>query len=216
MPLAPAGVNSIVQCEMHGIVAAGDIRALKSVSVYNFRRTATVLPFNRTSVEAAFQTAICIPVTNCLNNRYTQSFNLVRAINDAQMQNLQVSRAVTGAVAGDAMASTCNVYINFKTGVRAQGLKGSKHLFPMSESQSTAANGDIWNAGALVTFGLLVTAILAGFTDADGNVWVPTVVGRKASQLKKNPTVVSYNDIASGQINKRIAKMNHRYLASEY
>ena len=86
----------------------------------------------------------------------------------------------------------------------------------MSESDTTGGTDDIWNAGALGRLGTIAAAILAGFTDANGNIWKPIVVSQKKSQLRNNPTTVTFADINQVLVNKRVGSMRHRRVTSVY
>lgn len=216
MPIYTTTDRNVCEIVSHGLVASGGSNSRFSISTWNFRRTAIVNPVNESNIEAAFQAAIGIPLTNVLNNRYVQTSTACRIINDATRLGSLTTRAVAGAVAGDSMPMDGTLYFMMNCAIRGKGVRGSKHLFPMSESQTTAGTSDIWNAGALTLFGLLTAAVLTGFTDSDGNVWKPTLVHRRVSQLKKNPTVVNVDDIVQILINKRVAKMVHRYVSSVY
>ena len=209
---------NVCQIEAHGLVAAAGSDSRPSVSVWNYRRTAITAPISKAAIEAAWQASVGVKLCDCLNNRYTQAFNLCRIVNDATDPNIQVTRALPGTVTGDSMSTISAAYLLFRSALRGKGLKGSKHLFPVSESGTTAATSDIWNSGMLVLLGNLAAAHIAGFTDSNGNIWVPTILrrGKKYSQLTKNNTVVIVQDVASVVINKRVAKMNKRYVRSIY
>jgi len=217
MPQFTTTDMNVAEIVCNGTVAAGGSEAKVSTSVWYFRRTGIILPVDPAHVESAFQTAIAIPLTNFLNARYTQANNQCRIINDATQPYKQVSRAVAGQVAGDSMSTIECAYMLMRPAIRGKGIKGSKHLYPLSETQTTIGTSDILNAGAMTLFGLLATAVLAGFTDSDGNVWVPTIFSRpKVSQTKRNPTKIIVNDVASILLNKRVAKMKKRYVKSVY
>ena len=217
MPQFTTTDMNVAEVVCNGTVAAGGSDAKTSTSVWYWRRTTIVNPVDPAHVESAFQAAIAIPLTNFLNVRYTQTNTQCRIINDALQPYKQVSRAVAGQVAGDSMATVECAYMLMRTAVRSKGIKGSKHLYPLSETQTTIGTSDVLNAGALVLFGLLATAVLAGFTDSDGNIWVPTIFSRpKVSQTARNPTKIIVNDVASIILNKRVSKMKKRYVRSVY
>lgn len=215
MPIPSSSIRHI-EIQANGLVSAAGSNAKKSVSVFNFRRTATANPVSKANIESAFQTAIMIPITNALNVRYAQTFNTVRFIDDALDAPSQVTRAVAGAIAGDSLSTICMAFLLFRTGLRGKSYRGAKKLFPFSESDTTGATADLWNAGALGRLAAINTAILAGFTDANGNVWVPEIVSRKLSTLTSNPTTIVANDITSALVNKRIGRMTKREVISVY
>jgi hypothetical protein len=215
MPIPLSSVTHI-EIGMFGTVAAGGSNAKASVATFQYRRTATVLTISKAAVETAFQAAICVPLTNALNARYAQTFNTVRYLDDATDFPSQVTRAVAGQIAGECLTTAESLFLLLRTGLRGKSYRGAKKLFPFSESDTTLATADLWNAGALARFATLAAAILAGFTDATGNVWVPQVVSKKLSQLTANPTTVVGNDVTSVLINKRVGTMRHRKVKSVY
>lgn len=198
---------------MQGTIAAAGSGSKDVENVYNFRRTANVLPLSKTNIETAFQAAIAVPVTNALNVRFVQTLNTVRFIDDALDPPQGVTRAIAGAIAGESQATYDSIVINLKTGVRGRSGRGSKHYGPIGEAST---NGDVLIAGAIVLFNLIGAAILAGFTDADGNVWVPEIVIRNSaipgtsSQLRTNPTTVRANDVISAVLDSTVGTMRRR------
>jgi hypothetical protein len=214
----PIPATQITQVEIiaNGIAAAGGSNNKKFEFVFAFRRTSNVNPLVKANIETAFQTAIMIPVTNALNNRYAQTFNTVRYLNDALDAPVPVARAVAGAIAGDGMPMHNAAYLLARTGLRGRSYKGGKHFGPLSEADTTAGTEDILNAASLILWGLVATAWLAGFTDANGNVWAPCILSRTLSQLTANPTNVVTNDVTQILINKRVGRMRHREVQSVY
>jgi hypothetical protein len=215
MPI-PATSLVNIECVMNGVSAAGGSTNRLWAFVFHFRRTATIGPASKTAFETAFQANIAIPICAALNASYAQSNNAIRWLNDALDAPMFVTRAVAGSITGDRMMTADSSYILFRTGLRGKSYRGSKHLGPMSESDSTAGTDDIWNAGALTRLGAVALAVLTGFTDSGGNVWVPSVVSRKLSQMVTNPTIIVANDITAAAVNKRIGTMRHRKVRSVY
>jgi len=215
MPIPSTSID-VVEVQMRGTVSAAGSSAKNIDSVFHFRRTATVLAVSKTQVETAFDASIGAAIIAALNNRYTQTQNTIRWVNDAVDQAVGVSRAGVGAIAGDSMPVSASAYLNMVTGLRGRSYKGGKHFGPMSESDTTGATSDLFNAAALVRLNAVAAAILAGFTDAAGNVWVPSILSRKQSQMNVNPTSLIYNDVTLVSTNKRVGWMRHRRVASVY
>lgn len=214
----PIPANQITHCEIQvfGEASSAGSSAKRFDFTFHYRRTAVVLPLVKGDIDTAFQAAIVVPLGAALNNRYTQTRNTVRFINDALDAPTDFSHAVVGAVAGDSMAVACAAYFLLKTGLRGKSYRGGKHFGPMSEADTTAATADIFNAAALARFATLSAAMLTGFTDAGGNIWIPSVLSRKKSKLKTNPTTVVANDVVSILPNKRVGWMRHRRVESVY
>jgi hypothetical protein len=215
MPI-PSNQITIVETSVIAQVAAGGSNSKPFAFVFHWRRTATVLAVSKAQVDTAFQSSVVVPLALALNLTWTQSNNTVRWVNDALDAPIQFSHAAVGAVTGDRMATIDAAFLLMRTGIRGKSYRGSKHFGPMSESDSTSGTDDIWNAGCLTRLGAVAAAILAGFTDAAGNIWVPSVLSRRLSQLVSNPTTVVANDVVQIAVNKRIGSMRHRHVKSVY
>ena len=215
MPVIPNTVP-VVEIIQSGIVAAKGSSVKNSVIVSHWMRSAGTVAPNSANVESAYQAAIAIPITNALNNRYSQTFNTCRVINDVLYLATQVSRAVAGQVTGDSMPTFNSAFLLLRTAFRGKSFRGAKKLFPLSESDTTGSTADLLNAGALTNFGAIASAIIAGFTDSDGNIWVPIVLSKKLSLLKKNPVTINGATVISVLINKRVGRMRKREVASVY
>jgi hypothetical protein len=215
MPI-PSNQINYVEIHVKGLVASGGSSSKFSDFVFHFRRTANVLPVTKLAVDTAFQAAIVVPIGALLNVRWTQQGNTIRWIDDALDAPVQINHAVAGAIAGDSMSTVLSSYMIMRTALRGRSYRGSKHLFPLSETDTTIGTDDLLNAAALVRYGTLATALATGFTDAAGNVWVSSVLSRTLSQLRTNPTTVVANDVITVSTNKRIGRMRRRHVASVY
>jgi hypothetical protein len=215
MPI-PSNQITHVEIKVNAHSAAGGSTVKQFVNTFHFRRTGTVLAVPKGPIDTAFQAAIMVPVLAALNLRYVQTFNTVRYLNDALDPPNQFNHANVGGVAGDSMPLHNYVFTLFRTGLRGKSFRGGVRLGPIAESATTTGTDDILNAGAIALFAAVNAAILAGFTDATGNIWLPSLVSRKLSQLTKNPTNVQANDVSAVLTNKRIGKMKRREVASAY
>jgi hypothetical protein len=215
MPI-PSNQVTHVEVIVNSLSAAGGSNSRFWASVFHFRRTNTALAISKTQVDTAFQAAIATPMFAALNITLTQQNNSLRWLNDALDAPQFVTHALVGAITGDRMMTADSAFILLRTGVRGKSYRGSKHLGPMSESDTTTGTDDVFNAAALTRLAAVASAILAGFTDAGGNVWVPSVVSRKLSQLTKNPTTMIANDVVATAVNKRVGTMRHRKVKSVY
>jgi hypothetical protein len=199
-----------------GTVASAGSSARTFLNVHHVRRTSTVNPVSKGNIIAAYQTSIRTLLLTCLSLRLTLSSFQCRCVDDAQDAYASVADVHAGLVTGDSMPLTQAAFLLLQTGLRGRSYRGSKHLFPLGESATTVLTDDIFNAGALTYLGNYAAALLAGFTDANGNVWVPQVLSRKLSQLKVNPTTVTANDVTSIAVGKRVGVMRHRHVKSLY
>lgn len=201
---------------MNGQIAAGGSGAKLTDFGFHYQRASGGPAISKANIETAFQAAVAVPVCAALNNRWAQTHNTVRLIDDALDAPYLRTRAVAGGVAGDSMSTIVAAFQLFRTGVRGKSFRGSKHFGPLSESDTTAGSSDVLNAGALTNFGAIATAALAGFTDSDGNVWSLQIVSRVLSQLRINPTLVVSTPVIEIHTNHRIGRMRHREVASVY
>jgi hypothetical protein len=216
MPI-PANQMLNIEVHVHGNCAAGGSSNRLSDNSFFFQRTnpALALP-TKTQIDAAFQAAIVVPMGAALNARWLQTRNSIRYLDDALDAFVDFSHAVAGAIAGDSMTTIDAAFLLARTGLRGKSYSAKKHLFPMSESDTTSGTDDLFNAACLTRLAAIGTAWLGGFTDASGNIWKPIVFSRKLSQVKVNPTTVVANTIISVAVNKRIGEMKHRRVPSVY
>lgn len=215
MPIPPNQVE-VVEIQQRGIIAAGGSSSVNTNFSWFFKRTSTVPPIDHEKIDIGFQAAIGTVVAAALNARWSQQNNAVRWVNDALDAPMYYPHVLAGSIAGDSMAATLSVYLLLRTGIRGKSYRGSKHLAPASESDTTGGGDDILNAAALVRFNNIAGAVLAGFTDTNGNTWVPVIVSRKLSQLVTNPTTVVANQVTSILTNRRLGRMKRRLVASVY
>jgi hypothetical protein len=216
MPI-PSNQMITIEVHVHGNCAAGGSNNRLSDFSYFYSRTnpALALP-TKTQIDTAFQTAIVVPTAAALNARWLQTRNSIRYLDDVQDAFVDFSHAAVGAIAGDSLTTVEAAFLLLRTGLRGKSYLGKKHLFPMSESDTTSGTDDLFNAGCLARLATIATAMLAGFTDASGNVWQPVVFARKLSQVKVNPTSVIKNLVTSIPVNKRVGRMRHREVKSVY
>lgn len=200
---------------MKGLIAAGGSGSVNTVFLFHFRRSGGTTSPSKSSINTAFAAAYAPSIVAALNNRWAATLNSIRFIDDALDGYVDFSSALVGAITGDSMPSDQAAYLLLRTGVRGKSYRGSKHFGPMSESDTTTS-GDVFNSGCLTRLAAIATAILPGFTDADGNVWKPCVVSSKYSQLEINPTTVIANDVTAINVNHRVGSMNRRKTASVY
>jgi hypothetical protein len=217
MPLPPPPYYATFQINMKGVSASQGSTSHNADFVFFFARPfGSVIVPDPVKIEQAFQTAIAIPVTNALNVRYTQSANEVRCIDDALNASTVIPRALPGAIAGDSLPQHLTAFMLLKTAFRGKSFHGNKKFFPISESDSTLGTADLLNAAAQARWATVASAILAGFTYAGGDVYLPYVFSRINSQVKVNPTQVQVVQIVTAVINKRMGRMKKREAGSVY
>jgi hypothetical protein len=215
MPI-PANLITHAEIITRGIITAGGSNTKNTVTVYHYRRTTVVNPLSKPNLDTVFDATVTAAVALALNNRWTQSNNSVRWIDDALDAPAFFNHAAVGAVAGDGMTTIEAAFLLLKTGLRGKSYRGSKHYGPLSEADCTAPNDDIFNAAALARMVAIATALGTALVDASGNTWVLQVVSTKLSQLLVNPTTVVANDVTTIQVNKRVGRLKRREAASVY
>lgn len=191
------------------VARGGEVKNV--ANVYNFRRTSSANPRVKANVDAIFQTNIATPVLAALNVDYTQVQNTVRWLDDATDMVAGFPHANVGGVAGERYDNFTAAYILLRTTSRKT--RGSKHYGPIAEAD---INGDQIIAGSLPAFQAIADAILAGMTDADGNVWQSTVVNTKNAILGVNPTLFGDSLVSSVALRKTVGTMKRRKVRGVY
>lgn len=181
-------------------------------NVFHFRRTSTANVLVKANILAAFATAIEAKMLLALNVDYTQTQTTIRFFENPDDAVVAASRAGVGAIANDRLPDFNAAVIQLKSGKRGKSGRGSKHFGPVSEDDTI---GDDLTAGANTRFTAIGTAIIAGFTDSDGNVWVPGIkaaerIGSIARYTLPLPTVTPWTDILTFTLNKSLGTMKRR------
>lgn len=215
MPI-PANQQTVVQIQHTGLVSAAGSNNRQVNQLYYFQRPVSSVAINKASVGAAFEGVVVPPLLLCLNHRFSETFLNVRCLNDANDLYLSTPETGVGAVTGDSMPTFNAAYMLIRTALRGKMYRGSKHYFPLSESDTTSGSDDILNAAALARWATFLTAWLGGFTDGGGNVWTPVLLQKTSSQTRTNPTVVNVTPIAQMIPRKSIGRMKRREVSSVY
>jgi hypothetical protein len=197
-------------------VASGGSTVVRTVNTFHYRRQAVVLPASKAALDTVFQANIVTPLAALLNNRWTQDFNTVRFINDPQDPPVNFPHAAVGAIAGDSMPTVNCAYMLLRTALRGKSFRGFKRLGPLSESDTTAAFEDVFNAAAIARYTTLRTALALLLVDATPNSWSLEVVSRFLSNFEVTPCVVVAADVDQILLNKRITRSKRREVSSVY
>lgn len=216
MPI-PLNQVTVAEINMVGTMAAGGSNAQTVIFSFHLQRAAVAVNPTKAALDAAFQAAIAVPIAAALNVRYTQVYNAVRWVNDAQDGPQAFAHAAVGAIAGDSMASFDAAFILMRTALRGKSYRGGKHLSPMSETDTTGGTDDTWNAACLARLATIATAIVTPIVDATPNTWVCGVLSRVApAQYTVNPTTVVWNQCVTAAVRKTIGSQKSRKAASVY
>lgn len=198
----------IAEIVLKASVASGGGDATSTANVFHFKRDGTVNPWSAAAICTAFATAIGVPLKAALHQDAGSFLLSMRNVNDAMSAPVEQTMAGAGAIATERMPSYVSVCMHLKTGVRGKNYRGRKHFSPIAEADTT---GDILTGAGLTRWEAVRDAILAGFTDADTNVWVPVVVSPSLSTLGTNPTTVIYTAVNSILLNTEVGTMKRRH-----
>lgn len=193
------------------VAGGGDVKSIENV--YQFRRQGVVAPTSKSMIEAAFQSNIQSLVNSALSVDYTQTNNLVRFLDDATDPYQAFAESGVGGITGGRGSNLEAVCLRLKTAQRGRSAHGSKHYSPLGESSYAK---DVLTSGAVTNFHLVGAAIVAGFTDAAGNLWKACIVSKRpkdpsaGSQLSSNPTTIVYFPVTSYILDSSIGSMRHR------
>lgn len=193
----------------YGVARGG--RAVPYINIFHFGRSTPLLAISQAHIESAFQAAIGAKMLLALNVDYTQLTTSVRFFQNPLEAPFFVTEAGVGAIAGDRLPDFCSAVIQLKSGIRGKPYRGSKHFGPVSESDTT---GDALTAPALTRFQTLGAAIIAGFTDSDGNHWLPGLKGGvrvgSPAQYVFIPTTTVWTDLNAYLVNGVLGTMRRR------
>jgi len=202
---------------LRGIATAGGSDAKNYNFVFHYRRVAVAVAPTKAALDVIFQATVAVPLIAALNARFTQGSTFIRWVNDAQDAYSSFAHAVVGGVGGDSMPNNEAAFLLYRTGLRGRSYRGSKHLGPMSEADTTAGSEDLFNAASLARLATAAAACIAALTDTTPNTWNPCVLTRvPPAQYVVNPTNVVTNDAVSVSVNKRVGTMRGRRVKSIY
>jgi hypothetical protein len=211
MPSIPTNLITFVEIVSRGIVTQTGVPSKNFFSVWQFRRTNNFQPLSKTDIEGHFQTTYMVPLIALLNAAYLQVSNDVRFLDDATDPFQSIPRTVVGGIVGVAQQNYDSVAYQFQTGYRGKSGRGGKRLGPLSDADTLQ---NVLTGAALIAWTALRGVFLGGFSDTNGNVWVPTVVSKGVppglSQLRTNPTRVFANDVVGVVLNKTTGTMRRR------
>lgn len=177
-------------------------------NVYQFVRLSALGSVSKANIEAAFQTAIITPLLAVLHDSYSQIANTVRFFDDATDAPQSFTETGAGGVSGDRLPDYNAVVVQLRTGLRGKSFRGSKHFGPIPESGTT---GDAIASGSVANWTTLYNAIVAGFSDSDGNNWVPVIKSnRPPANYTVNPCIVLAQIVSSARLNLTLGTMRRR------
>jgi len=191
------------------VARGGEVKNI--ANVYNFYRASTVAPRVKSEVDAAFQAGIGAAVLAFVNVDYTQLDNTVRWLDDATDAPQVFTHANVGGGTGMREDNFTAGYVLLRTTSRKT--RGSKHYSPIGENQ---VDGDVLVAGSVTLLEAIATAILAGFTDASGNVWQSAIVNTQNGIFGVNPTLFGHSLVVQAVARTSTGTMARRKVRGVY
>lgn len=206
MPI-PADQMLTAEIVHTGTIVAGGGEAKNVANVYYFQRLTNIDPWSNTAIANEFIADILPVVCAALSVDFVSTGVACRNIDDALDNPVFVADTTAGAITGEHMPDFNSVMLLMRTNRRGRSYRGRKHYGPIAKSDVIE---DVLVAGAVTRFDAISTAIIAGFTDANGNTFVPVVFSRSISQSSVNPTNIITSDVTAILLNKSIGTMRRR------
>ncbi len=214
MPI-PSNQINVAEVSLKGAMDSGGGNIVNTNFLFHYRRLGVANPPDKTTLKTGFVAGVGAAIAAALNVRWNASFVDIRWLNDATDPYTSFTSTLAGAITGDSLSSFEAAYLLLRTSLRGKSYRGSKHLGPMSESDITTTDEDLWNTGALTRLTTICTAILTDIITAD-NTWRSTVVSKSLSQLTVNPTSVIATDVVAAIPRKSVGSMIRRKIKSVY
>lgn len=183
-----------------------------NLNVYAFHRISGSADPSKASINTAFQSAIQAKVLLALHEDYTQTANMIRFWDDYNDPYQTFTQSHQGAVTGERLPDYVAVTLQLKSAIRGRWGRGSKHYSPIAEADT---DGDVLTSGSIALFEDIRDALVAGFTDGDGNVWKSFIISLSGPNgsiipLPPLPVTIKGNDVVSSIVNTRTAWMRRR------
>jgi len=196
----------------HLVLVKGEIAALgmsvtPTINLLYYRRTAIVAPLNQANLITAFHTAVKASWKAAASSSWTWLSTMTRCIDDATDAGTLTVVTEAGGVAGECMPTYNAQLISKACLLRGKSYRG-RVFFPSVPEGS--ADGNTLTAGGLALLVTVADKLDDGFTDADGNPYVPVVFSAKLSQVVTNPTTVTTTDISACTAHDPVTSLKRR------
>lgn len=178
-------------------------------NVFHYRRATVGSDPIKSDLASTLDTAVLASMFACLAQSDSVPYNIgVRYLDDAlDPQEDHAGTQPWGGTAGDRLPLTVCATVQLQTGIRGRSYRGSKHLCPIAEGDSSMDQGTVGFKTNLDTFATNCHVVWA---DSNGNLWQPIVVSAKQSQSIINQTSLTVSDITAGAANIKLGTMRHR------
>lgn len=218
MPI-PDASKFTVELAITGTIAAKGSNAYNTTTIFRYRRNTGVPALDKTDIAAAWQTMMGAAYAAVLNESWTWNFIRTRFMEepvDPYLDVVPVGAPIVGGVAGDRLPPDNTAFILSKSAYRGKHYRNGRFLSPMSESDTTAATADLWNAAAQARLATLTALFDNSFIDTAGNVWAPIIAQMGLIDKSVIPWIIPYAPIVTAVARKSIGRFKRRAPASVY
>jgi hypothetical protein len=207
---------SLAELVVHGEMASKGSGTVPTRSIFHFQRRGQSGSPTKAALATAFNTNILTPIAAALNASWSSSITAVRWVDDATDPYENATTIHTGGISGDRLPPHNAAFLLCTTLLRGRSYRGSKHLGPVSESDTTAGSEDVFNAACIARWQTVINALVADLVDSNGITWDFAILSRTLSQTTTNPTTIVANVVQEVQLNERIGRMKKRQVKSVY
>lgn len=193
MPI-PDNEKLHVEVKIFGELAALGMSVTQTVNLLHYRRTNNPVDLNLANFINAWQATVQASWLAAVSASWTLVKLGARCINDATDAGSEEVVGSVGGVAGECLPGFNNMLITKETALRGQSYRGRAFINGVPEG---GVDGNTLTAAQLALLATLAGVLDNGFTDSDGNSFVPFLVSTSQSQLEENPTEVIGTDITT-------------------
>jgi len=212
MPIAD-NQKFTAEVQLNGTVSAAGGQVRHTLAIFRYRRGNGSPPVSKVNIAAAVAAKLKGPWLALLNEDYTLDSVGVRIMEDPSDDwYLATGAGFTGPglIAGDRLPPQDVAFLLLKTGFRGKHYRGAKFISPMSESDTTDATADLWNAACLARLNTLAAAIDDSVIDADTNTWSPIVCQHSLIDDSVIPWIIPFAVITNVKVKQSISHLKTR------
>jgi len=185
----------------------GEIK--KILNVFHHKRRTNANPFTAASFATEMIAPIATAMLAALNARYALQGYDIRVMDNPDNAVTFIANENAGANDEESLPLLDAVKMGLITSSRGKNFLGSKHFCPASEDDT---EGDELSASGVTAWGAVRAAIAANLsgTDSNGNTWDMIVLSRSLSDLEARPSVFTYDEVLTVNLNATVGSMRHR------
>jgi len=205
--LIPDADVKVIEVKVNGLLAALGMATTETVNLFHYRRTTFPNPFNH----ANFLDAVMTLLEPDWLDAVSASWSLVdwnaRCLDDATDAGATATGGGAGSIAGDCLPGFNNMLVSKKSGMRGPSYRGRFYFCGVPES---GVDGNTLAAGQLALLTTLAALLDNGFSDSDGNAYVPCVFSPSLSQVEMNPTFCYTSDVVQCEAKDPVSVLRSR------